>query len=105
MVLSSARGWTGTKAIFIRTRLRIRPLLDALITECSEPDGGWSRILRGLFDYEEKRLRFTTGRWALADAALGLGDNWVAFEVRLDIPTAIERLQAGKRLARRCCVR
>jgi hypothetical protein len=88
-----------------RNWLTIRPLLDALITECSEPDGGWSRILRGLFDYEEKRLRFTTGRWALADAALGLGDNWVALKCASIFRQPSSDCRREKRLARRCCVR
>src|SRR5262245_58330170 len=51
-----------------------------------------------MFDYEEKRLQFTTARWDGPEAALASGDNWVAFEARLDIPAAIERLQAGSRM-------
>src|SRR5262249_17783666 len=75
--------------------LAIRPLLEALMAQCVAPGGELSEIVCGLFDYEHKRLQFPAARGIGPDAALASGDNWAAFEVRLDIPAAIERLQAG----------
>jgi len=71
----------------------LQPLLEFWLTT-QLPIEGWKLgILRAVLTYEGQRLGFVTDHEN--PSALARGTSWAAFESELDVPKALESLQAG----------
>lgn len=78
--------------------LAIRPLMDAWLARHSDV-GVWQyELLRGLMNYETRRIQFVGKCADGVNDALAFGDDWVAFESAVNINGVVERLRANGEL-------
>jgi len=79
--------------------LAIQPLLEGLVWK-HQGVGSWqAELIRGLLDYEFRRLQFVSRHPAILDVALTSSANWVAIESKVDIARVIDRLASGVSLS------
>ena len=78
--------------------LAIRPLLDAWVEHHVGLEDWQFRLVRGLVEYETRRIQFVGGDASAADYALTAGENWMAFALTVDLAAALERMRDDRPL-------
>jgi hypothetical protein len=79
--------------------LAIHPLLDRWISKLPGDDAWQLELIRGLFDYEFRRLQFVSRHSSIRELALTSSTDGVAIQSEVDIAPVIERLSSGLKLS------
>jgi hypothetical protein len=79
--------------------LAIYPLLERWISKDQSLCVWQAELIRGLLEYEFRRLQFVSRHPALVDVALTSSASWVAIESQVEIARVIDRLSTGSKLS------